>query len=76
MTRQDSDARFWFIEGENDAIEMKKPQHPGNYDYMSGWRDAKHRLATGEICWRWNDQQEFLPVEPDENKIAVDDRRF
>ncbi len=66
MTREDSDARFWFVEGECDALAMKDPQHPEEYYYMMGWNDAKYRLSTGEICWRWNEEQEFQPVDPDD----------
>ena len=60
---RDEDARFWFTEGECDAIAMVSPQHPENIYYMMGFRDAKHRLLTGEICWRWNAEHEFQPVD-------------
>jgi hypothetical protein len=65
LTREDQDARFWFVEGECDAIGMLTPQHPNNSWYMSGYRDAKYELSLGRICWRWNEQNEFVPVEGD-----------
>lgn len=62
MTQEEADARFWFIEGECDAVAMKTPQQPNNYYYMMGFNDAKYELSLGRICWRWNDENEFEPI--------------
>jgi hypothetical protein len=62
VTQEDQDARFWFVEGECDAILMKSPQHPANCWYMSGFRDAKYEISLGRCCWRWSEQNELEPV--------------
>lgn len=64
--REDEDARFWFIEGECDAIALKSPAHRDNHFYMLGYRDAKYELSLGRICWRWTDENEFKPVGEEE----------
>jgi hypothetical protein len=68
LTREDQDARFWFVEGECDAITLKPPKHPNNRWYMSGFHDAKYEISLGRICWRWNEKNEFEPIE-DEGKL-------
>lgn len=59
---QDEDAKFWFIEGQCDAIANKPRQHPNNYYYNLGFEDAKYELSLGRICWKWNEENEFEPV--------------
>jgi hypothetical protein len=62
VTQQDQDARFWFIEGEFDAIALKSPQHPQNPWYMAGFHDAKYELSLGRNCWRFTEQGDYDPV--------------
>ncbi len=61
MTRQDEDARFEFINGQNDALSMLSPQSQDPY-YLQGWHDTKRRLASGELCWLYEKQQQQPPA--------------
>ena len=46
----DEQAYLEFIDGQNDAIELLSPQS-NSYYYLQGWHDTKRRLASGELCW-------------------------
>ncbi len=50
LSRQDDEARFSFINGQNDALERLSPQQPHDDYYMMGWRDTKHQQERGELC--------------------------
>lgn len=64
----DEDARFWFIEGECDAVGQETPKHPGNYYYMMGYHDAQHEISLGRIKWGWKDN-EFIPFDGDNDEF-------
>ncbi len=38
-----------YIDGQNDALNMKKPQEPDNDSYMNGWEETMKKISTGEI---------------------------
>ena len=52
----DEQARLEFIDGQNDAIELLSPQS-NSYYYLQGWHDTKRRLASGELCWVFQEQK-------------------
>lgn len=54
---RDEDALNQFIDGQNDAIDLLTPQSQ-DYYYLLGWQDAKRKLASGELCWVYEKQQE------------------
>ncbi len=56
------EARFWFVEGECDAIAMLVASHPNNCYYMMGFANAKYELSLGRICSRWSDENELEPA--------------
>jgi hypothetical protein len=60
------DAYFEYINGQNDAIDLMPPQS-NNKCYLEGWHDAKRRLASGELCWIYEERQK-------ENEPSTDDR--
>lgn len=53
----DEQAYLEFIDGQNDAIELLSPQNQSYY-YLEGWHDAKRKLASGELCWVYQQQQQ------------------
>ena len=58
LARQDEDAQFFFINGQNGAKELVSPQEPNNDSYMMGWQDTKQQLATGQLyCCSQQQQQ-------------------
>jgi hypothetical protein len=38
-----------YINGQNDALTLTKPQEPDNSSYMEGWEEMMKKIATGEI---------------------------
>jgi hypothetical protein len=50
LARQDEDAQFSFINGQNGALDLLSPQEPNDDYYMMGWRDTKRQLASGQLC--------------------------
>lgn len=63
----DEQAYSEFIDGQNDAIELLSPQSDSHY-YLEGWHDTKRRLATGELCWVYEQQQQ-QPVTSDDWEV-------
>ena len=53
----DEQAYLEFIDGQNDAIELLSPQNQSYY-YLEGWHDVKRKLASGELCWVYQQQQQ------------------
>ena len=52
----DEQARLEFIDGQNDAIELLSPQS-NSYYYLQDWQDTKRKLASGELCWVFQEQK-------------------
>ncbi len=61
----DEQAYLEFIDGQNDAISLLSPQSDSYY-YLQGWHDAKRRLASGELCWVYEEEQQ-QPVTDDDD---------
>lgn len=38
-----------YINGQNDALTLTKPQQPDNQSYMMGWNETIKKIATGQI---------------------------
>ncbi|MDJ0583278.1 hypothetical protein [Crocosphaera sp.] len=38
-----------YINGQNDALSLTKPEEPNNQCYMMGWEETMKKIATGEI---------------------------
>jgi hypothetical protein len=38
-----------YINGQNDALTLTKPQEPDNSSYMEGWEETMKKITTGEI---------------------------
>ncbi|MEA5511787.1 hypothetical protein VB715_18605 [Crocosphaera sp. UHCC 0190] len=38
-----------YINGQNDALTLFKPQEPHNESYMMGWEETMKKITTGEI---------------------------
>ncbi len=37
-----------YINGQNDALNLLKPQEPDNESYMMGWEETMKKIANGE----------------------------
>ena len=46
-----------YLEGQNDALNMKKPQDPDNSCYMMGWSETMKKISTGQIKPSVNNHQ-------------------
>ena len=57
-------SRSEFIDGQNDAIDLLSPQSDSPY-YLQGWQDTKRRLASGELCWVYEQQQQIFNDDDD-----------
>jgi hypothetical protein len=78
----DSLAYLEFIDGQNDAIELLSPQSKelspefdsgactlrDSYYYLQGWHDTKRKLASGELCWVYEEEQP-QPVTDDDWEV-------
>ena len=51
LERQDEDALFDYINGENDALVLDNPAL-NNYYYLMGWHDTKTSLERNELTER------------------------
>lgn len=51
LNKQDEDALFDYINGENDALVLDNPAL-NNYYYLMGWHDAKASLERNELTER------------------------
>ena len=60
----DEQALSDFIDGQNDAIDLLSPQSDSPY-YLEGWHDTKRRLADGELCWVYEQQQQTFNDDDD-----------
>ena len=50
LNHEDEQALSEFIDGENDAITLIKPQSDSYY-YLEGFKQTKRKLASGKECW-------------------------
>ena len=57
-------SRSEFIDGQNDAIDLLSPQSDSPY-HLQGWQDTKRRLASGELCWVYEQQQQIFNDDDD-----------
>ena len=62
LSRQDEDALFEYINGENDALVLENPVLH-NYYYLMGWYDTKAKLARGEIIPQLKEIAEYETTE-------------
>ena len=64
LHQRDEDALFEFINGQNDALNLKSPQSK-DYYYLQGWHDTKRKLARGELCQQF--EQHIAEIEYQKN---------
>lgn len=69
LERQDEDALFDYINGENDALVLDNPAL-NNYYYLMSWHDVKASLERGELTERLeNINNNLINEEIDEIEI-------
>jgi hypothetical protein len=73
LSQRDEDALFEFINGQNDALNLKSPQSDSYY-YLQGWYDTKRKLARGKQAREFERVQ--AEIEPQENWTADEWEEF
>jgi hypothetical protein len=55
-----------YIDGQNDALTLFKPQEPLNHCYMMGWEETMKKITTGEIKPELINSNELINTSDDE----------